>query len=134
MHINEETIKMIKINAIMAIKKPDYNAFLRRIFRWYSKTFYTPLKDVEDMPVVEVLEAYYEELYDKMEEADLKQEMIRLSMTEEEWTKKLIDEEQEELAFMQAVQSKKKIEDIKPKEQSKASEEGFAMSFEDVPV
>lgn len=134
MNLDEETLRAIKINAMMAIKKPDYSAFLRKIFRWYSKTFYTPLRDVEDMPIVEILTAYYEELYDKMEEADLKQESIKLSMSEQEWTEKLIAEEQEELAFMKAVQSKKKIEDIKPKTENKDSEEGFAISFEDVPV
>lgn len=134
MVIDEETLRVIKINAMVAIKKPDYHAFLRKIFRWYSKTFFTPLKDVENLPIIDVLSTYYEELYDKMEESEIKQEVVRLSMTPEEWTQKLIEEEQEELAFIKAVQSNKKIEDIKPKKEQNPSEDGFALSFEDVPV
>ncbi len=50
-----------------AVLKPDGEFLLRRMYRWYSKTFSTPLHEVEDLPVADILTAYYEETYDAME-------------------------------------------------------------------
>lgn len=138
--LTEELHRAIKINALNAIQNPDYDAFLRRIFRWYSKTFHTSLPEVEEIPIVEVLTSYYEEVYEKMEDSDIKQEKIKLLMSPEEWAKKLQQEEVEDLAFIEAIKSKKKVEGVKvpvsdkPELPSPPEEEGFAMSFEDVPI
>lgn len=106
--------------------------------RWYSKTFHTPLPMVADIPLDEMFQAYYEEMYEKMEEKDMKEEVLKNSMTPEEWAEQLRREEEEELAFMQAITSKARIEDVRmPKSAPLSSlkeEDGFALSFENVPI
>src|SRR5262245_5490717 len=39
---------------------------VRRYQRWFSKTFFTPLAEVEKLPLVLILRTYYEELYEGM--------------------------------------------------------------------
>lgn len=43
---------------------------LRQIFRWYSREFSTPLHEVEDLPLVQVLTHYFESMYEELGEAD----------------------------------------------------------------
>lgn len=43
--------------------KPSHQFWLRHVFRWYSKTFNTPLHEVEDLPIDEVMRHYYEDHY-----------------------------------------------------------------------
>ena len=74
-----------------------------------------------------------------MKEEDLHDERLRSSMTPEEWAEKLKQEEMDDLAFLEALQSKKKVEDVKVKEGKKElvtpkMEDGFALSFGDVPI
>lgn len=128
----------VKINALHSVLKPDEEYYMRFIFRWYSKTFHTPLHLVPDLPVIDVLTAYYEDMYEKMEEGDLAQERIKSSMSAEEWAEKLKNEEMDDLAFMETIMSKKKVESIKAPELRKEPlpelDEGFALSFGDVPI
>jgi len=63
---------------------PDANYALRRIFRWYSRTFHTPLDRVSDLPLYDVLVAYYEASYEAMEPEELKKELTNLAMTDAE--------------------------------------------------
>lgn len=58
--------------------KPESGFLLRQIFRWYSKTFHTPLADVDALPLHEVLEAWWEERYSDMSEEDLEAERQEL--------------------------------------------------------
>jgi hypothetical protein len=128
----------VKINALHSVIKPDEEYYMRFIFRWYSKTFHTPLHLVPDLPVIDVLTSYYEDMYEKMEEADLIQERIKSSMSAEEWAEKMKNEEMDDLAFMETIMSKKKVESIKApmlkKEALPELDEGFALSFGDVPI
>jgi hypothetical protein len=133
----------IKVSAIDSVVNKDDDYVLRYVFRWYSKTFHTPLHQVADIPVVDVLTAYYEELYEKMEVEELKEERMKSSMTPEEWAERLRQEEMEELAFMEAIQSEKRIgNDKKIREDAPQKEDvpqedlgdGFNMSFEDIPI
>jgi hypothetical protein len=135
----ESFLDYIKVSSLASIKNPDTDYFVRFVMRWYSKTFHTPLHQVDDLPLDHVFQAYYEEMYEKMDEKDLKQEVFKNSMSPEEWAEQLRKEEEEELAFIQAVQSKGKIEDIKvptgKSELTKVKEDdGFSLSFEDVPI
>jgi len=45
------------------LKTPEY--YYRKICRWYSKEFSTPLKGVYDLPMDFVLEHYYESFLEK---------------------------------------------------------------------
>ena len=50
--------------------KPSVGYFLRRIFRWYSRQFSTPLHEVSSMPLIDVLREYYEARYEELLGAD----------------------------------------------------------------
>lgn len=60
----------------------DYN--LRTIFRWYSKTYCTPLHQVEDLPLEDVLQTYFETRFEEMEDHDRLQLIGKMLITEEE--------------------------------------------------
>jgi len=77
---------------------PDYD--LRRIFREYSKLFHTPLHVVHELPVDFVVRAWLEEIYEKYENEDLRQEALDLLRTEEDLiAAKLREDEDDAYAF-----------------------------------
>lgn len=140
-----DSVRLVAFNSVV---NPDDEYALRHIFRWYSKTFHTPLHQVCDIPLIDVLLAYYEESFEKMEEQELREERLKMSMTPEEWAEKLRNEEMEELAFVEAIKSTKKMEEVtKPEQkapiipsqkpqvkQEEVLDDGFSMSFEDIPI
>lgn len=60
----------------------DYN--IRYIIRWYSKTFHTPLHVVEDLPIDDILQAFFEVRYEEMPDEMRHQEIVKLLETEEQ--------------------------------------------------
>lgn len=61
---------------------PDY--WIRSVLRWYSKTFFTPLHVVHDLPLADVMQAYYEETFESMSEEELDAARHSLVETAEE--------------------------------------------------
>lgn len=57
---------------------------LRRIFRWYSKTFHTPLHEVGDLPMEDVMRAYWEEHFEEMDEERLETARVDAMKSDEE--------------------------------------------------
>lgn len=79
------------------INGTDLEYQLRSICRWYSKSFSVPLPQVSEIPIDEVLLAYYESKYEEMEPEDLEKERQRLKLSESEQRKLLAQDEQAEL-------------------------------------
>jgi hypothetical protein len=69
---------------MLAVKQPDGEAFMRRVKRYYSKTFSVPLPDVDDIPEEDVLVAFYEETFSEMSEDDRDELLDEIMMTPEE--------------------------------------------------
>lgn len=65
------------------LKGVDSDYELRQIFRWYSKTFSTPLHQVVELPLEDVLRAWYEEEFEGMKEEDLEQVVRERAISEE---------------------------------------------------
>lgn len=65
-----DDLEAVKILALRAVLKPtsDPTYRIRQIFRWFSKTFHTPLAEVEAMPLEDVLQHYFESDYEQMVE------------------------------------------------------------------
>ena len=61
-----DTLRQIQILAMNAVENPDFSAFYRRICRWYSEKFATPLIQVEELLEYHVLQAYFEYQYDEL--------------------------------------------------------------------
>lgn len=101
----------------------DYR--LRRIFRWYSIKFSTPLHVVEELPIQHVLqhffEVQYETKYDDGELEDLEQERVVLTETDDQRKERLAREakkREEEEAFMRQVAAEEaaKAKPVGPKD------------------
>jgi hypothetical protein len=68
----------------------DYNR--RKIFRFYSSHFNTPLHVVETLPLLDVIRAYWEQNYEAMSEDDLEAVVRQAGMSDED-LKKLDDKD-----------------------------------------
>lgn len=66
MNNKPDYFRSLQILALEAVEFQDAEAFYRKICRWYSKTFFTPLDSVEDLPMDKVLLTYYEEKFDEL--------------------------------------------------------------------
>ena len=139
-------IHEIQILALASIEDPDWKAQYRKICRWYSKEFCTPLQTVElDLDHIHVLTHYYESslgtLYDSQNEGsqeryeEIKDNIINGFPTEEEaeeadqedddWARQLnedIRRDEEERKAKQAIKAKE-VKDIKSLESPNLEEE-----------
>lgn len=81
-----ELLKALQLRALrhVVLDTKDREYYLRHIFRWYSKTFHTPLHIVSTLPLVDVLTAYFEERFEDMDEDERHEELVRLTETDEE--------------------------------------------------
>lgn len=62
------------------VREPEvYN--LRYIFRWYSVTFHTPLHVVEQLPIEDILQHYYETQYEELDPVQRKTEIEHLLLS-----------------------------------------------------
>lgn len=73
----------VRILAFKAVFDQDPEYILRKIIRWYSKTYYTPIAQVEELPFEEILQAYFEEKYEAMHKDDLEAEKQDILTTAE---------------------------------------------------
>ena len=79
--------------------------------RWFSRTYHTPLTEVEKLPIEYLLQHYYENYYTELEPEDLDKERTLLIETKAEKTERLRKEAEDELAtqaFMQQQETAEK--------------------------
>lgn len=63
-------IEAIQILALLSVEAPDKEAHFRKICRWYSREFYTPLHVViNELPFEEVLQHYYEQTFSTLHDS-----------------------------------------------------------------
>lgn len=86
-----EHYKALRVLALAEVVRehasPEYS--LRRIYRWYGSTYGMSPLAVEELPTDDVLQHYYEHIYESLLEDeklhhDLRKEMIELSETDAE--------------------------------------------------
>lgn len=93
----------IKVRALLAVLRPDQEANLRHIFRWYSKTFSTPLHEVDDLPVEDILLHWFEVQYEDMEEPEQIHQARQLTTTQEQ----AASQDESDAALLAAATAKK---------------------------
>ena len=79
-----DLLQSLQILALDAVVRPDWNAVYRQICREYSRKFHTPLHVVEELPHIDVLTHYYEDLYDGMDERERERLAYIVTETAEE--------------------------------------------------
>ena len=135
-------LKAVKVNALRDVlfkDRPDRRDqvdpayWIRSTLRWYSKTFSTPLHVVEELPLVDVLRAYYEETFEGMSEDELEDLRIRVTETPEEAAKRLEAQtlqEADDDAFLQ----EKFLQEMAAKEQIRLKESGKPVGIPGEPL
>lgn len=88
----------IKAKALRSVLKPDTDYYLRRVYRWYSKTFHTPLETAFDLPVEFVLREYFEEYFENLEEEELDFQLEEVTETDEQRKQRLSAEDADKKA------------------------------------
>lgn len=66
------------------VLKADTEYHIRRIYRWFSKTFHVNLIDAFDIPLEEVLLHFYEEKFENLDDSEREDEIAMLSETEDQ--------------------------------------------------
>ena len=69
----------------------------RWYYRWYSKTFHTPLQQVYDIPKYDIIQAYWEEHFEGLDETQLALEREEAVKTEEELEAEILNKSKDEL-------------------------------------
>lgn len=85
-----DAIQLISLDNTLKLKnnKPTSREYdFNRIFRGYSRKFYTPLHVVYTLPLHQVLTAYFDDLFENMENEDLEEARIDLLKSEAERAK-----------------------------------------------
>jgi hypothetical protein len=111
----------IRLRALRAVIRSDRAFFLRRVMRWYSKTFFMPLDQVEEIPIEDLLQVWYEEQYIGMTPEELEDERKELLTTAEQRYEQILAEEADDAEMFEAAQiiaaeeKRKKLEAAKVK-------------------
>lgn len=79
-----DLFESIQQQAMLAVVSPDDDAWLRHALRYYSKTFATPLHLVEQLPIEDVLRAFFEDVFEQMDEEAREERIEWLLMSDAE--------------------------------------------------
>ena len=85
----------LQVLALRAVLADDSDYRLRVIYRWYSREFSVPLPEVPALPLTHVLQAYFEDHYEKMEPHQQEEERLKLVETEVERLERVLAEDRE---------------------------------------
>lgn len=91
----------------------------RWYFRWYSKTFHTPLHLVYDIPKYDIIQAYWEEHFEGLDETQLALELEEALKTDKELEEEALTKSADELET-------KKFAEMAEKEEQASKEKALA--------
>lgn len=106
-----EVFEAIQIQALKSVLDPDDDYLMRKVFRWYSEKYHTPLHVVDDLPMDDVLQTYFEYVYENTSKRQLNQIKKHLLETPEEREKR--------------EKAKEKSASTKKKKEKKTSDDAF---------
>lgn len=69
------SLKQVQEIALGNVVQANYLYLQRKMCRWFSTTYHTPLSEVEAMPFFKVALTFYETQYDKMDEDERLEDM-----------------------------------------------------------
>ena len=108
----------MRATALAAVVEEPFEYQLRRISRWYSKTFHTPLADVDNIPVEDLIYTYYECMYEDLPPERREEEIEDIFTPPDKRVLKLDETTERKVSdddFMKQIQDeeKKKAEEAK---------------------
>ncbi len=111
-----DRVDALQLLALKSVLKPDEEYNLRYIFRWYSKTFATPLHVLPNLDLDEILTHFFEERYEAMspEERDIEKARL-LETPDERWQRQRAEDAEDmaeaELLKLSQEQNAKKLKE-----------------------
>lgn len=116
-----DLVEAVRMQALLSIEEADFDYTYRKICRWYSFTFHTPLPMVEELPIPLVLQHYFEHTYEQINEHEYERVLNEAIETpEEREVRKQVEHKLSDEEFLKraAEESKRKQEEaIKKKQQ-----------------
>jgi hypothetical protein len=88
--------KAIQLLAMESVTESDSDYNLRFIFRWYSRAFNTPLHEVEELPLDDILVAFFETRFEEMGDEEREKEIASLLESPEARKERLKQEARED--------------------------------------
>jgi hypothetical protein len=70
---NIDYFRALQILALNAVENQDGDSFYRKVARWYSREFATPLAEVDLIPETTLFQTFYEDTFDSMYHGDEEQ-------------------------------------------------------------
>lgn len=61
-------IHAIAADSLRSVMEDNHQHFIRKVLRWYSRTFHTPLHQAEELPLEYVLRAWFETYFEDLGE------------------------------------------------------------------
>lgn len=125
-----DLVEATQAQAALAVQSQTNDYLLRRIFRWYSTTFHTPLADVDKQPIEFILQQFFEHSYENMEKATLTKTIKELigdksdDQSDEEFIKQTRDQAKAKVKI-----KKQKVKRAR-KNQKKLEEQDFLSAAE----
>ena len=89
----------------------------RIVARWYSKTFATPLHIVDNLPRLDIIQAFFEERYDNMDDGELHIELHELIKDKNELKESL--DKSKEAKDIDDLEREAKEENLRAKQSNK---------------
>lgn len=135
MKLSENSYSIIylteQLKAVQALLHDTPDFFYRKVCRWYSKEYHTPLIQVYDLPYHHVLQNYYEAQFDKRSYNDVfdytTKELLKLFIDKEEEANKAFAEEL--LKEQQATIARKKAKEEKEAQAKAAMQQDKEKDF-----
>lgn len=95
----------VQADSLHAVLEEDADWEVRQVLRWYSRTFHTPLHEVEELAPEDVFRAWFETRYEQMDRSELIDHARLIIETPKERADRIEREKQTEdddLAFLEA--------------------------------
>lgn len=113
-----ELLEAVRAQALRAVMRPDAEALLRRIYRGMAEKYHIPLDRIDQLPLLWLLQHYYEGVFENMSEEDRIEAAGELAETPEERREREAREAEEEDDFI-ARQLRKEMEKEKRQRKGK---------------
>jgi uncharacterized protein (UPF0147 family) len=125
-----DTLESIRVKALLDVMEGHFEYHFRRICRWYSTTFHTPLAEVDSLPMDFVLQAFFENRFEDMSKAERKKLALEMTESEAEQKVRLAKEKAgSDEAFTKRIR-KQAIKDAKKaKDKAQATKEAAAATI-----
>ncbi len=101
-----DELKALEILALKSREKPDFTSEVRKIQRWFSKSFSTPLKEVEQLDLHYLLQHKYEDYISSLSEEDYTkyknkllwpEKIEQIAAEDDDWIVRELENEQNKL-------------------------------------